>query len=143
MSDLSKRILSAIEKSGKSQKEVASEIGITAVTMNRYANGERNPKIFVIPKLAKACGVSEKWLLTGKEPFDSHIEMIIDYITDGTDFQYSDNHGVLVRCRDCKYYWSEYMTCTKHEMNQARATALKAEKDFYCGYGTRRAKDDK
>lgn len=68
----------------------------------------------------------------------SHIEMIIDYTTDGIDFHYCDNHGVLVRCKDCKYYWSEYMTCAKHEMNQARATALKVEKDFYCGYGLRR-----
>lgn len=32
-----------------------------------------------------------------------HIEMIIDYIVDGEDFQYSDNHGVLIRCRDCKH----------------------------------------
>lgn len=32
----------------------------------------------------------------------THIEMIIDYITDGADFQYNDNHGVLVRCKDCK-----------------------------------------
>ena len=33
-----------------------------------------------------------------------HVEMIIDYVinTDqGEDFQYSDNHGVLTRCKDC------------------------------------------
>lgn len=30
-----------------------------------------------------------------------HVEMIIDYVVDGDDFQYSDNHGVLIRCRDC------------------------------------------
>jgi len=28
-----------------------------------------------------------------------YVEMIIDYVTDGTDFQYGDNHGVLTRCR--------------------------------------------
>lgn len=33
-----------------------------------------------------------------------HVEMIIDYVTDGTDFEYCDNHGVLTRCRDCKHY---------------------------------------
>lgn len=32
-----------------------------------------------------------------------HVEMIIDYTTDGTDFQYSDNRGILTRCRDCKW----------------------------------------
>lgn len=30
-----------------------------------------------------------------------HIEMIIDYVVDGDDFQYNDNHGVLTRCKDC------------------------------------------
>ena len=32
-----------------------------------------------------------------------HVEMIIDYITDGTDFQYNDNHGLLIRCKDCRW----------------------------------------
>ena len=40
---------------------------------------------------------------TGRIPTE-HIEMIIDYTTDGTDYQYNDNHGVLVRCRDCKHF---------------------------------------
>ena len=33
-----------------------------------------------------------------------HIEMIIDYLVDGDDFQYSDNHGILIRCKDCKHH---------------------------------------
>lgn len=33
-----------------------------------------------------------------------HVEMIIDYTTDGTDYQYNDNHGLLIRCRDCVWY---------------------------------------
>ena len=33
-----------------------------------------------------------------------HIEMIIEYVVDGDDFQYNDNHGVLIRCKDCKHY---------------------------------------
>lgn len=33
----------------------------------------------------------------------AHIEMIIDYVIDGDDFQYNDNHGVLIRCKDCRY----------------------------------------
>ena len=33
-----------------------------------------------------------------------HVEMIIDYATDGTDFWYNDNRGGLVRCKDCKHY---------------------------------------
>ena len=34
----------------------------------------------------------------------THIEMIIDYTTDGTDYQYCDNKGVLIRCGECKYW---------------------------------------
>lgn len=33
-----------------------------------------------------------------------HIEMIIDYVTDGTDYQYNGNHGLLIRCKNCKYF---------------------------------------
>lgn len=39
-----------------------------------------------------------------------HVEMIIDYVTDETDFQYADNHGVLTRCKDCKHHYSA-VTC--------------------------------
>lgn len=72
----------------------------------------------------------------------SHIEMIIDYTTDGTDFNYSDNHGVLVRCKDCEYYWKEYKTCTKDEMNRGRGTAFPVtNENFFCGYGARRERE--
>lgn len=37
----------------------------------------------------------------------THIEMIIDYVVNGEDFQYSDNHGVLIRCRDCIHHHYE------------------------------------
>jgi len=35
-----------------------------------------------------------------------HIEMIMDYVVvgDGAAFQYSDSHGVLVRCKDCIHF---------------------------------------
>jgi len=34
-----------------------------------------------------------------------HIEMIVDYLVigDGAAFQYSDSHGVLIRCKDCRF----------------------------------------
>lgn len=33
-----------------------------------------------------------------------HTEQIVDYIIDGSDLIYNDNHGALVRCHDCEYY---------------------------------------
>ena len=58
-----------------------------------------------------------------------HVEMIIDYVTDGTDFQYSDNHGVLTRCRDCKHHTSG-ITCGLQQGVWVD--------DSYCSYGERR-----
>ena len=43
-----------------------------------------------------------------------HIEMIIDYIIDGSDFQYNDNHGVLIRCGNCRYADGKHRRCMAH-----------------------------
>ena len=66
----------------------------------------------------------------------THVEMIIDYITDGTDFQYSDNHGILTRCRECKYgKWDigdRGMYCGR------RYVELDTTEDFFCAAAERR-----
>ena len=54
-----------------------------------------------------------------------HIEMIEDYIIKngkGTDYnppsyEWSDNHGILTRCKDCKRYCSGSNLCVKHVIN--------------------------
>ena len=50
----------------------------------------------------------------------THVEMIVDYVVDGDDFQYSDNHGVLIRCRDCVH-------------NKARSESGNANCELYYG----------
>ena len=40
MSDFSDRLKAALEKSGKSQRQVAEEIGATGTSISRYVNGE-------------------------------------------------------------------------------------------------------
>ena len=67
MTELSERIKQAIDKSGKSQRQIARDAGITAATISRYISGERMPNAAIILKLAKACGASIEWLLTGEE----------------------------------------------------------------------------
>ena len=42
-----------------------------------------------------------------------HVEMIIDYIVDGDDFQYNDNHGRLTRCGECIYADTKNRVCEK------------------------------
>lgn len=64
-----------------------------------------------------------------------HIEMIIDYTTDGTDFQYCDNHGPLVRCRDCKHH-KDAVTC---DLEQRLGAWFD---DSYCSYGEREAEQN-
>lgn len=39
------------------------------------------------------------------------VEMIISYTTDGTDYMYNDNHGVLTRCEVCRYYHPAMKRC--------------------------------
>lgn len=50
-----------------------------------------------------------------------HVEMIEEYILDGADYQYFDNHGTLIRCRDCRYYEptdSKYGICVQSNTNR-------------------------
>ena len=140
MTDLSNRIRQAIEKSGKTQRQIADAIGITEVSMSRYTHGERTPRATIIPKLAEACGVSVEWLQTGKEPPKNHVEMIIDYyVTDGTDFQYHDNHGILIRCRDCAKWHTNYIPVGNRHGCDVMGDYT--EPDFYCGFAVRRTSE--
>ena len=33
------------------------------------------------------------------------VEFIESYIRVGNDYQWNDNHGELIRCKDCKYFY--------------------------------------
>ena len=62
------------------------------------------------------------------------IEFIESYFTGGelgSDYQWNDNHGELIRCRDCK----------KHDTYDCQITFLTAQKtpnDWYCADGEAR-----
>ena len=59
-----------------------------------------------------------------------HVEMIIDYVVSGEDYQYNDNHGVLVRCIDCAHRSKSIFNswyCLKNDICVAPR--------FFCGYG--------
>lgn len=58
-----------------------------------------------------------------------HVEMIIDYIVDGDDFQYCDNHGRLIRCKDCKHF---------NDGDCTELPKIVSETDF-CSFAERRA----
>ena len=53
------------------------------------------------------------------------VEFIESYIKIGNcDYQWNDNHGELIRCKDCKH-WNQRIRCRKH-------------KDWYCADGVRK-----
>ena len=63
------------------------------------------------------------------------IEFIESYRKIGNDYQWSDNHGELVRCVDCKHY----SRCTDHQgICTNRYMDGFIVPDFYCADGERR-----
>ena len=41
------------------------------------------------------------------------VEFIESYIKIGNDYQWNDNHGELIRCKDCKYRDEDTANCTR------------------------------
>lgn len=62
-----------------------------------------------------------------------HVEMIVEYLTDGSDFQYYDNHGTVIRCKDCALYGT-------NECNM-RHGFMGIKDDDYCSYGEKKMDD--
>jgi len=98
MEDILEKLKHAMAESGMSQRELARAIGVTEVSVSRYIHGNRIPNLKIASKIFEVC----KSAKSRQEA--QHIEMIIDYAVVGDDFQYSGNHGVLIRCKDCKYW---------------------------------------
>ena len=57
------RIRDQLDIIGKTQRELAEDIGITEVSLSRYITGDREPKGTVLLSLAKALGTSTDYLL--------------------------------------------------------------------------------
>ena len=83
MSTIAQRILAARKKTGKTQKEIAAQLGITYQAYAQYERGTRNPKYSTIEKLAKAlnCDISE--LLTPHEESKMIIDSVIEMLNNG------------------------------------------------------------
>ena len=66
------------------------------------------------------------------------VEFIESYIkVQGGDYQWNDNHGELVRCKDCKY-WSK-----EHAQNcMIKQGWFPVKPDWFCADGERRDDDD-
>ena len=101
---IANRITNALNRCGVSQRQLADATGMTEVTISRYVKGKRIPSAETLGRIADVIGVTTDYLITGKTEPTKHVEMIVDYLVDGDDYLYSDNKGILIRCRDCKWW---------------------------------------
>ena len=60
---IGERIAHALEMRGMTQRELANKTRLTEVTISRYINNHRVPKVTHIITLCKALCVSADWLL--------------------------------------------------------------------------------
>ena len=59
------------------------------------------------------------------------VEFIESYIKIGNgDYQWNDNHGELIRCKDCKWYDEQISLCDN--------CRLPRERTFFCADGERK-----
>ena len=68
-----------------------------------------------------------------------HVELIIDYLLDGDDFQYFDNTGIIVRCKDCKHFYAD----VEYSRPCAYPNGLIfCRENDYCSYGERKESEE-
>lgn len=73
MNELSKRIIEALESTGKKDAQLSREIGISKSAFTQWRNGDiRGLKAETAAKLEKATGYSAVWLATGKGAKKTH-----------------------------------------------------------------------
>ena len=60
---IGKRISNLLQENDMTQKELASKIGVTEVTISRYVTGERTPQTDIIVKIADALHSTTDYLL--------------------------------------------------------------------------------
>lgn len=63
MKTIGDRIRYSLEIRDMKQRELARLIGLSEVTLSRYVNNEREPRVKSIVAICKVLGISADWLL--------------------------------------------------------------------------------
>ncbi len=71
--DVGNRIKNLRELKGLTQTQLGEKIGVTAVTITRYENSNRNPNIETLNKIAEALGVTINELAGNKKTITQDI----------------------------------------------------------------------
>ena len=70
------------------------------------------------------------------------VEFIESYIKNGTgDYQWNDNHGELVRCKDCKHWYFADNRIPSEQENVCGRNGIVVTPDWFCADGERRETD--
>lgn len=64
------------------------------------------------------------------------IEFIESYRKVGNDYQWNDNHGELIRCKDCKHYCED--SYGDDDWVMCRRTHLYTDGEKYCAWAERK-----
>lgn len=93
----SEEIRELVAQSGKTQREIAEEIGVTESTMSRYMSGEREPRRRIREAIRIACQRKRQCVLTADEAYsvanliDSNLYDTIRNDTDIDSIQWIKN----------------------------------------------------
>ena len=102
----------ALERQGKTQRELAEEIGITDVSVSRYIHGERVPKATMLVKIANALGVTTDQLLSDEDnPYD-RLRLRI------SKFNYSSMLDEMIQTLKDKEDRNEFLRYARIEINK-------------------------
>ena len=67
------------------------------------------------------------------------VEFIESYIKIGnSDYKWNDNHGELIRCRDCKHYDETQRGVPRKEKRRYVCDEFNVDDNFFCADGERR-----
>lgn len=71
-----KRLQDLMQKSGRSQRQLAQLCNTTEASLSRYVNGERMPKPEILSNLATALGTTTDYLLGREERHEGYEEVL-------------------------------------------------------------------
>lgn len=94
MERIGDRVAKLMKVNGYNQKELAGCVGVTEAAMSRYLKNDREPKLAVVGKMAKALHTTTDYLIYGQETtsdFDDVYQMVSNNVG-----QMSDNDKILL-----------------------------------------------
>lgn len=135
-----KRFREELARNGIKQKELAQRIGITEASISRYTNGFRTPRSTTMIKIAEALHTTPEYLMGAGNAEGRTQEVIVEFVESyitggvyGSNYKWRDNHGEIVRCRNCAY-WKDADLRDKNP-SWLPCMSVPTREDFFCSDG--------